>query len=151
MPPNREQELLIASYRHCLGCRDVTGDDALSSLDQLEENLRSARRSGGFGGQDATDLQRAIDQAQRFSRSGDGFSIDEAFRFAQSDNPFAGSVLESVGLGGVSSFLDAQQEIAIADSQIQELSGKLTDVKDSIDALPDNLPPTIQNLNIEAA
>ncbi|MEO1390230.1 MAG: tape measure protein [Cyanobacteria bacterium J06634_6] len=147
----RAADSLVSSLS---GLNDVTGDDALETLDQLERNLRSARRSGGFGGQDAADLQRAIDQAQRFARSGDGFSIDEAFRFANrnENNLFAGGVLDAVGLGGVSSFLDAQQEIAIADAQIEQLTTKLDEVRDAISTLPEELPPTaqIENLNVSS-
>ncbi len=119
------------------GLQDISGEDALASLDQLEDNLRSARRAG-FGGQDASDLQRAIDQAQGFARSGDGFDIDEAFRFAQrnADNQFTGGVLDAVGLGGVGSFLDAQQEIALADTQISELKNEINAVKQAIEDRP---------------
>ena len=140
----RAADSLVSSLS---GLQDAAGEDALSSLDRLEENLRSARRAG-FGGQDASDLQRAINQAQSFARSGDGFSIDEAFRFARrnADNQFAGGVLDAVGLGGVSSFLDSQQEIALADSQIKELTGKLDEVKGAIEEL--EIPAGIQTLMV---
>lgn len=141
----RAADSLVSSLS---GLQDISGEDALGSLDQLEENLRAARRSGGIGGQDAADLQRAIDQAQRFARSGDGFSVDEAFRFAQrnEDNQFAAGVLDAAGLGGVSSFLEAQQEIAIADSQITQLTDKLDEVKVAIEDL--EVPAGIQSLNV---
>ncbi|MEM9264514.1 MAG: tape measure protein [Cyanobacteria bacterium P01_F01_bin.13] len=129
------------------GLQDIGGEDALGSLGQLEENLRSARRAG-FGGSDASQLQQAIYQAQRLARSGDGFSVDEAFRFAQrnSDNQFAGGVLDAVGLGGVSSFLDAQQEVAIADSQIETLTTKLDEVRLAVENL--EIPTGIQSLSV---
>ena len=124
------------------GLQDISAEDALGNLDQLEETLRTARRSGAFGGEDANQLQSAIDQAQRFSRG--GFDVDEAFRFASrnEDNPFAGGVLDAVGLGGVNSFFDAQQELQLADSQISTLTEEIRSVKAAIEQ---SFPDTIEN------
>ena len=125
---------------------NVSAEDALGNLNQLEENLRTVRGAGLFGGEDATNLQRAIDQAQRLSTSGGEFSIQEAFRFAESQNPFASSILDSLGLGGVNAFTDAQQELMIAETQIEELTGKLDEVKGAIEDLV--IPVGIENLTI---
>ena len=128
------------------GLSDISSDDALGSLDQLEENARTARRAGALDADQFGQLQGAIDQAQRFGRSGDGFSIEEAFRFAENNanNPFAAGILDQVGLGGVSSLLDSQQEIAIADSQIERLANGLTEVKEAIE----NIPAGVENLTV---
>ena len=128
------------------GLSDISSDDALGSLDQLEENARTARRTGALDADQFGQLQSAIDQAQRFGRSGDEFSIEEAFRFAENNanNPFAAGILDQVGLGGVSSLLDSQQEIAIADSQIERLANGLTEIKEAIE----NSPAGIENLTV---
>ncbi len=128
------------------GLSDISSDDALGSLDQLEENARTARRAGALDADQFGQLQSAIDQAQRFGRSGDEFSIEEAFRFAENNanNPFAAGILDQVGLGGVSSLLDSQQEIAIADSQIERLANGLTEIKEAIE----NSPAGIESLTV---
>ncbi len=128
------------------GLSDISSDDALGSLDQLEENARTARRTGALDTDQFRQLQGAIDQAQRFGRSGDGFSVEEAFRFAENNanNPFAAGILDQVGLGGVSSLLDSQQEIAIADSQIERLTNGLTEIKEAIE----NSPAGIESLTV---
>ena len=128
------------------GLSDISSDDALGSLDQLEENARTARRAGALDADQFGQLQGAIDQAQRFGRSGDGFSVEEAFRFAENNanNPFAAGILDQVGLGGVSSLLDSQQEIAIADSQIERLANGLTEIKEAIE----NSPAGIESLTV---
>lgn len=130
------------------GLEDISAEDALGDLDQLEENLRTARRSGALGGEDARDLQSVINQAQRAARG--GFEVDEAFDFARrnADNQFTGGILDAVGLGGVSSFLDSAQEVAIADAQITQLTDKLTEVKDAIEQLPEQIPTGIQSLTV---
>lgn len=128
--------------------QDVSADDALSQLDQLEENLRTARRAGAIDGDQSRELQNAIDQAQRFSRG--GFDIDEAFRFAQqnADNQFATGILDQIGFGSVTSLLESQQEIAIADSQIEQLTQGLTEVREAIERLPDLIPAGIENMTV---
>ena len=124
------------------GLEDVSQADALGNLDQLEGNLGTARRAGVLDDDDANQLQSAINQAQRFSRG--GFDVDEAFRFASQneDNPFAGGVLDAVGLGGVNSFFDAQQELQLADSQISTLTEEIRSVKAAIEQ---SFPDTIEN------
>ncbi|MEO0738006.1 MAG: tape measure protein [Cyanobacteria bacterium J06649_12] len=124
------------------GLEDVSQADALGNLDQLEGNLGTARRAGVLDDDDANQLQSAINQAQRFSRG--GFDVDEAFRFASQneDNPFAGGVLDAVGLGGINSFFDAQQELQLADSQISTLTEEIRSVKAAIEQ---SFPDTIEN------
>ena len=126
--------------------QDVSAEDALSQLDQLEQNLRTAQRAGAIDGDQSQQLQQAIDEAQRFGRG--GFDIEEAFRFAQQDNQFNEGILNQLGFGGVTSLLDAQQEIAIADSQIEQLTTGLTEVREAIEALPDLIPAGVENLTV---
>ncbi|EKU99767.1 tape measure domain protein [Leptolyngbya sp. PCC 7375] len=134
------------------GLQDISAEDALGNLDQLEENFRAARRAGAIDSNQSSSIQRAINQAQSAARSGGEFTIEEAIRFAQrnENNAFAGGILDTAGLGGVNSLLDSQQEFALAEEQISELSGKLVEVKEAIQALPENLPPTVQNLNVSS-
>ncbi|MFG6095067.1 tape measure protein [Leptothoe sp. ISB3NOV94-8A] len=132
------------------GLQDISAEDALGNLDQLEENFRAARRAGAIDSNQSSSIQRAINQAQSAARSGGEFTIEEAIRFAQrnENNAFASGILDTAGLGGVNSLLDSQQEFALAEEQISELSGKLAEVKEAIQSLPENLPPTVQNLNV---
>lgn len=129
---------------------DVSAEDALGNLDQLEENFRAARRAGAIDSNQSSIIQSAINQAQSAARSGGEFTIEEAIRFAQrnENNAFASGILDNAGLGGVNSLLDNQQEFALAEEQISELSGKLVEVREAIQAIPENLPPTVQNLNV---
>lgn len=147
----QDRERAIDSIVSSLGSlEDVSAEDALAQLDTLEQNLRSARRGGAIGNSEARDLQRAIDRAQSFSSG--GFTVDEAFRFASQNenNPFANGILDSLGLGGASDLFESQQEIALAESQITALTSKLEEVKEAVSEIPDNLPPTIQTLNINS-
>ena len=144
----RRQSAIDSIVSSLSGLEDVGAEQALEDLNQLEDNLRSARRAGAIDSETASQLQSGINQAQRLARSGDGFTVEEAFNFSDSQNPFAQSILDSLGLGGVNAFAEAQQEILLADTQIEQLTTKLEEVRDAVAALPENIPTGIENLTV---
>lgn len=132
------------------GLKDVTAEDAIAQLDQLEANLKAARQAGAINSTSAGELGSLINQAQQ-SASG-GFSVEEAFRFAQRNegSGFAEGILGQIGLGAAFGVSEAQQELLIAESQISELKDKLDEVRGAIELLPETLPPTVENLYVSS-